>query len=68
MPCLALHYLTQSGECEIDHLHTVIGEETQRVGMHGIKKELIEAQANSLNIPLKISYLPSIKAINLMSK
>lgn len=57
--CLALHYLMNSREYEIDHLHTVIGKETDRVGMHGIKKELIEAQAKSLNIPLKISYLPS---------
>jgi uncharacterized protein (TIGR00290 family) len=60
--CLALHYLTLSREYEIEHLHTVIGEETNRVGMHGIKKELIEAQANSLNLPLKISYLPSDKS------
>ena len=60
--CLALHYLTQSNEYQIDHLHTVIGEETNRVGMHGIKKELIETQANSLNIPLKINYLPTDKS------
>lgn len=60
--CLALHYLMNSNTYEIAHLHTVIGEETNRVGMHGIKKELIEAQANSLNIPLKISYLPSDKS------
>lgn len=57
--CLALHHLLQSETYEIDHLHTVVGEETNRVGMHGIKKELIEAQAKSLNIPLIISYLPS---------
>ena len=60
--CLALHYLTQSQEYEIDHLHTLIGEETKRVGMHGIKLKLIEAQAKSLNIPLKISYLPTDKS------
>lgn len=60
--CLALHYLMQSPEYEIDHLHTVIGEDTNRVGMHGIKKELIEAQAKSLKLPLKISYLPSDKS------
>ncbi|WP_375580906.1 diphthine--ammonia ligase [Marivirga tractuosa] len=60
--CLALHYLMNSKEYDIDHLHTVIGEETNRVGMHGIKKELIEAQAASLGIPLKISHLPSDKS------
>jgi len=60
--CLALHYLVKSNNYKIDHLHTVIGEETNRVGMHGIRKELIEAQANALNIPLKTSYLPSDKS------
>ncbi|ADR23359.1 hypothetical protein MATR_27920 [Marivirga tractuosa] len=60
--CLALHYLMNSNEYEIDHLHTVIGGETNRVGMHGIKKELIDAQAAALGIPLKISYLPSDKS------
>jgi uncharacterized protein (TIGR00290 family) len=60
--CLALHYLAKSQKYDIDHLHTVIGEDTDRVGMHGIKKELIEAQAKSLNLPLKISYLPSDKS------
>jgi uncharacterized protein (TIGR00290 family) len=57
--CLALYYLINSEQYEIDHLHTVIGEETDRVGMHGIQRSLIEAQAKSLKIPLKISYLPS---------
>ncbi|SMG40364.1 MJ0570-related uncharacterized domain-containing protein [Marivirga sericea] len=60
--CLALHYLLKSQEYVVDHLHTVIGEETNRVGMHGIKKELIEAQATAINIPLKINYLPSDKS------
>jgi len=57
--CLALHHLAKSQKYEIDHLHTVIGEETDRVGMHGIHRTLVKAQAESLNIPLKISYLPS---------
>ncbi|HET8861431.1 diphthine--ammonia ligase [Marivirga sp.] len=60
--CLVLYYLIQSQDYEVDHLHTVIGEETNRVGMHGIKKELIEAQSKALNIPIKISYLPSDKS------
>lgn len=60
--CLTLHYLMQSQKYKIDHLHTVIGQETNRVGMHGIKKELIEAQSRELNIPLKISYLPPDKS------
>lgn len=60
--CLALYHLTQSEEYIIDHLHTIIGEDTNRVGMHGIKKELIKAQAQALNIPLKISYLPTNKS------
>ncbi len=56
---MALHHLVQSAQYEIDHLHTVIGEETQRVGMHGIHKELINAQAKALDIPVIFSELPA---------
>ncbi len=56
---MALHHLVKSSEYEIDHLHTVIGEETQRVGMHGIPKELISAQARALEMPVIFSELPA---------
>lgn len=56
---MALHYIKQSTKYEIDHLHTVIGDSTQRVGMHGIHKSLIQKQAEMLGIPVIFSELPS---------
>lgn len=45
---------------EVAGLHTTLGEESRRVGMHGIQEELIEAQAAALDLRLdKIYYPPS---------
>ena len=56
---LALHRIVRSGEFEIVHLHTVIDAETKRVGLHGVREELIEAQAHALNLKLVKLYLPA---------
>lgn len=56
---MALHHLVSFNQYEIDHLHTVIGESTQRVGMHGIHKDLIKAQAEALEIPVVFNVLPA---------
>lgn len=53
----ALYRTLLSGTYEVVGLHTVIGEETRRVGLHGVKEELIEAQAKSLKLPLRKLYL-----------
>lgn len=54
---LALERVTIAQEYEVDHLHTVIDYNSGRVGLHGIKEELIERQALSLKIPLRKLYL-----------
>jgi uncharacterized protein (TIGR00290 family) len=53
----ALHKILHSKQYEVASLHTVFGEETRRVGLHGIREELIEQQATSLGIPLIKLYL-----------
>jgi uncharacterized protein (TIGR00290 family) len=53
----ALYRILLSGEYDVIGLHTVIGEETRRVGLHGVREELIEAQAKSLKLPLRKLYL-----------
>lgn len=53
----ALYKMLLSEEYEVAHLHTVIGKETKRVGLHGIREELIDRQAQSLGIPLIKLYL-----------
>jgi uncharacterized protein (TIGR00290 family) len=42
----------------IEALLTTINEQADRVAMHGVRRELIEEQANSIGIPLWIAPLP----------
>ncbi|HEX5168974.1 MAG TPA: diphthine--ammonia ligase [Cyclobacteriaceae bacterium] len=53
----ALCRIVNSGQYEVVNLHTVIGEETRRVSLHGVPETLIEAQAQALNLPLTKLYL-----------
>jgi uncharacterized protein (TIGR00290 family) len=55
----ALFKVLRSGNYEVRGLHTVINSETKRVGMHGVREELIERQAESLGLPLQKLYLDS---------
>src|SRR5690606_37039551 len=38
---LALYLILSSGKYQVSHLHTVIDEDTLRVGMHGISETLL---------------------------
>jgi uncharacterized protein (TIGR00290 family) len=55
----ALYKILQSGAFEVVGLHTVINEETKRVGMHGVRETLVERQAEALDLPLCKLYLES---------
>lgn len=55
---LALHFLLQNPDHNCVSLLTSISETYQRVSMHGLHRELLEAQARALNLPLKIMELP----------
>jgi uncharacterized protein (TIGR00290 family) len=56
---LALHRILSSKTFEVVNLHTVIDENTRRVGLHGVSETLIERQAGEIGIPLEKIYLPS---------
>ena len=53
----ALHKIIVDGEHEVVNLHTVIDEETKRVGLHGVREGLIEEQAENIGLPLTKIYL-----------
>jgi uncharacterized protein (TIGR00290 family) len=56
----ALWKLKNDPRYEVMGLHTTLGEDNRRVGMHGIHEELIEAQAAALDLRLdKIYYSAS---------
>jgi uncharacterized protein (TIGR00290 family) len=48
----ALHVLRQRGDVEIVGLLTTINEAFNRVAMHGVRAELLEAQARAAGLPL----------------
>jgi uncharacterized protein (TIGR00290 family) len=50
---LALYKILQSQEFSIDTLVTTINSDFDRVSMHGLRKDLLFAQVNSLQIPLE---------------
>lgn len=65
---LALYYLLKNKKFEVDHLFTTVSSENQRIGMHGLRESLLKAQAKSIGIPLKITYLPKNNNMETYSK
>jgi len=54
----ALHVLKQSGQYEIAGLLTTFNRAANRVAMHAVRRELVEAQAEAAGIPLWPVELP----------
>jgi diphthamide synthase (EF-2-diphthine--ammonia ligase) len=54
----ALHVLRQQPEVEVVGLRTTLNAEFQPVAMHGVRGSVLEAQAQSAQLPLWIVPLP----------
>lgn len=62
---MMLHHLMNDDQYEIVELHTAVSSETERVSMHGVSKELIRAQAESIGLPIHfISIAPDSSNAN----
>jgi uncharacterized protein (TIGR00290 family) len=55
----ALWSLLKDERYEVVSLHTTFGEESRRVGLHGIHESLIQQQAESIGLPLDKLYYPA---------
>lgn len=55
----ALFHLLTDPRYEVKRLHTTFGQQTRRVGMHGIAEDLVEKQAEALGLPLDKIYYPA---------
>lgn len=55
---LALHRVRAGPEPDVVGLLTTVSETAQRVAMHGVRRQLLEAQADSLRLPLHVVELP----------
>ncbi len=54
----ALHLLRQQSDIEVAALLTTFNQAADRVAMHAVRRELVEAQAQRLNLPLWAVDLP----------
>lgn len=55
---LALWKVLQQQQLDVKYLVTTISEEHQRISMHGVQLALLQEQAESIGIPLKLMVLP----------
>jgi uncharacterized protein (TIGR00290 family) len=55
---LALHTARSAGELEVAGLMTTVNSEADRVAMHAVRRVLLEAQAESLGLPVRVIELP----------
>jgi len=54
----ALHVLNQMHPGEVAGLLTTINEAVDRVAMHAVRRDVLEAQAAAVGLPLRIVYIP----------
>jgi len=57
---LALYKILQNPDYKIECLLTSVNQQYQRISMHGVRVELLHAQAESIGIPLKIMQIPEM--------
>lgn len=57
---LVLERVRQQGEFDIVSLLTTVTEDFDRISMHGVRRSLLEAQAESLGLPLEIVRIPRL--------
>jgi uncharacterized protein (TIGR00290 family) len=60
---LALHHALRNPTCPVTHLLTSVNAHHQRVSMHGVRLELLEAQAQRLGLPLHQLRLPEMPSM-----
>jgi len=69
---LALYKILRNPDFTIECLLTSVNQQYQRISMHGVRVELLEAQANSIGLPLKIMQIPEMPTMevyeNVMSE
>lgn len=55
---MALHHLRQNTEFDVSALFTTVNAEFDRVAMHAVRRQLLQAQAEALGLPLHCIELP----------
>jgi diphthamide synthase (EF-2-diphthine--ammonia ligase) len=55
---MALHALQKQGDVRVTALLTTVTEGYERISMHGVRRELLRRQAESLRLPLHEVLIP----------
>jgi diphthamide synthase (EF-2-diphthine--ammonia ligase) len=55
---MALHSLRQNPDFEVITLLTTVTEGLERISMHGVRRELLHQQAESIGLPLEEVLIP----------
>jgi uncharacterized protein (TIGR00290 family) len=62
---LCLYHCLNDKDIEIKYLLTTLNEEYKRISMHGVRKELLQLQAENIGIELKEIYLPELASLEI---
>ncbi|WP_027138760.1 Dph6-related ATP pyrophosphatase [Gaetbulibacter saemankumensis] len=62
---LALYHLLQDENYSVDELITTVNSHYNRVSMHGLRKELLLAQTNAIDIPASLIELPEMPSMEI---
>lgn len=65
---LALYHLLQDKRYTVGELITSLNSHYNRVSMHGLRKELLTAQTNAINIPSSLIELPEMPSMEVYEK
>ncbi len=60
---LSLYYLMQSSEYKVGKLLTSVNTHYNRVSMHGLRREVLEAQVKHIGLPLQTVELPEMPSM-----
>jgi uncharacterized protein (TIGR00290 family) len=60
---LALYHLLKDEHFSVDELITTVNSHYNRVSMHGLRKELLLAQTNAIDIPVSLIELPEMPSM-----
>lgn len=61
---LALYHILKEGKFDITALMTTVNSKYDRISMHGVRKELLYAQGESIGIPIKEVRLPEMPSMS----
>lgn len=62
---LCLYHCLNNKDIDIKYLLTTLSEDYKRISMHGVRKEMLQLQAENIGIKLKEIYLPEMASLEM---